>query len=150
MLGPLDVDDQTRQRDVVGRRYRCLRCSAVMLVVPRGVMPGRLYGAPAVALALCLWGLVALSAGAVRDRVSAWGEAGATAWGRWATLRRRVQAVGAGTLFPALPVARRVAATARGVAGVAGGVASWLVGHGPPDCAQPSEALAMAGAGRIG
>lgn len=147
LWGPLEPGDDERLHDILGRRYRCVRCAAVMLVVPRGVVPRRLYGASAIALALCLWGLLGQSVGSVRDQVSAWKVVGATAWGRWATLRRWVQAVGAGALFPTLPAVRRSAATARGVASH---VASWLVGHAPPDSAQLPEALAMAGAGRVG
>src|SRR5215213_1254852 len=40
------------------RRYRCVRCGAVIVVVPREVRARRLYSVAAIGFALALWGLV--------------------------------------------------------------------------------------------
>ena len=82
------------------RRYRCLSCGAVVMVVPRGVLRRRLYSAGAIALALALWGVADLSAAPVRARVSPLRIVGATASAGWASLRRWSRAVRAGRLFP--------------------------------------------------
>ena len=39
---------------LVCRRYRCIRCGAVLLVVPRGIAPRKHYGFAAIAMALAL------------------------------------------------------------------------------------------------
>ncbi len=68
------------------RRYRCRCCNAVLVVVPRGVMRRRHFGAAAIALALLRFG-----AGArvveIRREVGGHGETAA-----WPTLRRWVRA----------------------------------------------------------
>jgi len=53
---------------VLLRRYHCQSCGAVVVVGPRGIAPGRLYGAGAIALALALWGCGGLAPAAVRRR----------------------------------------------------------------------------------
>lgn len=61
-----------------------------MTVVPREVLPGFWYAAPAIALAAMLLGVDGLSARAVRERVCAWPRAGATGWStltRWTRAR---------------------------------------------------------------
>jgi len=104
--------------EVVCRRYHCLACGAVLLVVPRGILRRRLYSAGAIALALALWGVEKLAPGEVRARVSPWRIVGDAAAAGWASLRRWARAVRAFALFPcvrALPVGerlRRVAARA--------------------------------------
>jgi hypothetical protein len=70
------------------RRYRCTACAAVMTVAPREVVAHRLFAAPAIALALALWGLLGQTARAVRARVSPWRVVGATAAAGWSQLRR--------------------------------------------------------------
>jgi hypothetical protein len=85
--------------EVVCRRYHCLACGAVLLVVPRGVLRRRLYSASAIALALALWGVDGLASGDVRARVSPWRIVGATAAMGWASLRRWARAVRAGGLL---------------------------------------------------
>lgn len=62
----------------------------MMTVVPREVLPGFWYAAPAIALALMLHGVERLSARAVRERVCAWRSPGAPSWPalrRWARSR---------------------------------------------------------------
>jgi len=55
LAGPLGPDDAAGQLTLLLRRYRCRGCGAVIVVVPRGVLRGMLYGAVAVAMALALW-----------------------------------------------------------------------------------------------
>ena len=71
---------------VDARRYRCRACGAVLTVVPREVLPGFWYAAPAIAVALALYGVEGVSAREVRSRVSAWAIIG-TSTG-WPSLRR--------------------------------------------------------------
>ena len=96
--GPLRPDGTPEEVEIVGRRYRCQRCGAVLLVVPRGVLRSRLFSANAIGLALALWALHRLSACDVRRRVSPWGVVGDTAAAGWASLRRWVRQ--APRLFP--------------------------------------------------
>ena len=70
-----------------------------MLVVPREIVPRRLYTASAIGLALALWSLVGASEAATRARVSPFAIVGAAAAARWITLRRWARAAGAGGLF---------------------------------------------------
>ena len=130
--GPLSPDGKPETVEVAARRYQCRGCGAVLLVVPRGMMPRRHYAASAIALALALLGLLGLSPEEVRRRISPWqivAEAG-----RWPTLRRWVEAARRGELFdrvrPSPPhftereVAERAAATLGALA---------PPGPGPPD-----------------
>lgn len=98
--GPLTPEGEPQIVGVTGRRYQCQRCSAILLVVPRGVLPRRQYSGAAIALALTLWGLLDLSLPEVRKRISPWPIVGDCAVSEWATLRRWVQAIQEGTLFP--------------------------------------------------
>ncbi len=117
---------------VLLRRYLCQSCGAVVVVGPRGIAPGRLYGAGAIALALALWGCGGLAPAAVRRRVSPFAIVGATAAAGWASLRRWSRSVRAGRLFPmvrALPagarlrqVAARAATTLAACAPASGGL----------------------------
>jgi len=54
-LGPEELGGRSVVGSITVRRYRCTRCTAVHVVVPRGVLPRLRYGAVAVALALALW-----------------------------------------------------------------------------------------------
>ena len=73
---------------IVARRYRCVACGAVIVVVPREVLFGRQYSASAIGFALALYGLALCSAAEVRRRVCPATIVGATAASGWATLRR--------------------------------------------------------------
>jgi hypothetical protein len=107
------------------RRYAC-GCGAILTVVPRETLRGRLYTASAVAWALALFGVERASPAQVRRRTSPWSVVGATAATGWATLRRWVRAVRALRLLsqvrPAPPdftdrqVAERAAMTAAALA----------------------------------
>lgn len=108
------------------RRYACQGCSAVMTVVPAGVLARRLYSASSIAFALHLWLVAGLSDRTVRSRVCAWqlrgcndrGWAQLYRWTRQATrLFELPRAVAAqGSLHDA---ARRVLVTLRSLAPVA-------------------------------
>ena len=96
--GPLRPDGTPEEVDILGRRYRCQRCGAVLLVVPGGVLRSRLFSASAIGLALALWALHRLPAREVRRLVSPWGVVGSTSAAGWASLRRWVRQ--APRLFP--------------------------------------------------
>ncbi len=102
-----------------------------MLVVPRGMLALRQYGAGAIALALAAFGLEGQSHDAVRSRVSGATHIGFAAKGRWVTLRRWVAAIMSGQLFGRLGLASaRVDGTWRERAARA---AQALIGHAPVD-----------------
>jgi hypothetical protein len=97
------------------RRYQCRPCRAVIVVVPLGVIAGRLFAAAAIGLALALFGVEGVPLREVRQRVSPWRRVGATAHGSWLALRRWVRAIRQRRLFasvrhwPAHFTARQVA-----------------------------------------
>ena len=103
---------------IVARRYRCLRCGAVIVVVPREMRARRLYSACAIGLALALWGWALATASEVRRRIRPATQLGATAAMGWATLRRWARAVASQQLVVSAPPAgphatlRQVAASA--------------------------------------
>lgn len=100
--GPPDATAPPACGEIVGRRYECQLCGAVLMVLPRGVLRRRLYSAAAIALALALWSVEHLTPAEVRARVSPWRIVGAAAAGGWASLRRWSRAVRAGELFAAV------------------------------------------------
>lgn len=104
--------------EVKGRRYRCVLCHAVVLVVPSEVLPGRHYSASAIGLVLALWGLLQATARAVRARGSSAKELGFDAMRGWAAMRRWAKAVKEGGLFAWVPRAGP-SATLREVAAIA-------------------------------
>lgn len=87
-LGPEELGDGSAIGSVTVRRYRCTRCSAVLVVVPRGVLPRKRYGAVAVALALALWSVEGMPAAEVRSCVSPFPFVGHDARRGWGSLRR--------------------------------------------------------------
>lgn len=115
--GPATASGAPELRVTWVRRYLCTRCGATPTVTPAEVMTKRLFSAPAIALALALFGMSALSLAEVRARISPWASVGATAAASWVTLRRWVSSVRAGRLFAVRPMpldwtARQVAARA--------------------------------------
>ncbi len=84
------------------RRYECLKCGAVMTVVPSAVLPRHHYAATAIGLALALYGICGLAAREVREAVSAWPVQGASSTG-WKSLRRWIAT--ASTLWPCIRAA---------------------------------------------
>lgn len=123
--GPLEAGGAPEVVTVQVRRYAC-RCGAILMVVPRETLRGRLYTASAVAWALALFGVEHAPPADVRRRTSPWSVVGATAVSGWATLRRWVRAVRASRLLskvrPAPPdftdrqIAERAAMTAAALA----------------------------------
>jgi hypothetical protein len=97
--GPLAPDGSPVVIGILARRYLCLACGAVILVVPCGVLPGRQFSAGAIAWALALFGVAGLPARTVRARASPWRVVGATAATGWVSLRRWLRAVRQGRLF---------------------------------------------------
>lgn len=85
--GPLAFDAAAVAVTVVVRRYECQACSAVMTVVPSDVIPGLLYTASAIALALALYAVGGQLMCEVRKRVSPFRIVGYDATG-WPSLRR--------------------------------------------------------------
>ena len=97
--GPAMVDGAPTMTSVLGRRYECQRCGACMLVVPRELLPRRLYTACAISLALAMWALLGATETVVRTRISPFAVVGATACGGWVTLRRWAADTACGRLF---------------------------------------------------
>lgn len=118
VLGPLGPGEKAVIVGVLGRRYRCVVCDSVFLVVPREVLPRRQYSAAAIGFALALWGLVKATAMAVRLQISPSKVLGFDAMTGWVTLRRWAKAVKTRCLFPSVPAAGH-AATLRTVAALA-------------------------------
>ncbi|WP_437996891.1 hypothetical protein WMF26_39090 [Sorangium sp. So ce185] len=101
--GPASPDQPPEVISVAARRYRCLGCSAVLLVVPRGVLGRRIYSAAAIGFALALWGLALATAIEVRRRVGPARILGESAVTGWATLRRWAREVAQRRLFAQAP-----------------------------------------------
>jgi hypothetical protein len=99
MLGPTEVDGKPTALTVPCRRYLCVACGAVMLVVPRAMLRRRWYSASAIALALALYGIEHAPPAQVRRRTSPFGTVGDRACTGWVTLGRWADAVRAGVLF---------------------------------------------------
>lgn len=85
-LGPEELGDRSVVGEVTVRRYQCQRCSAVIIVAPRGVLPRLRYGAVAIVLALGSW--AQMSSARVRERVSPWPLVGDEARRSWRSLLR--------------------------------------------------------------
>jgi hypothetical protein len=98
--GPVEATAPPTVIEVLGRRYACQACGAVLLVVPGGVLGRRLYSAAAIALALAVWSVEEQTPAEVRARVSPWRIVGPAAAAAWASLRRWAKAVRGGRLFP--------------------------------------------------
>jgi len=72
MRGPPEVGAKPVQVLLTLRRYLCRCCKATMTVGPMGLLTRRLFGAAAVGLALCLWGLHKESTTRVYEQVNPW------------------------------------------------------------------------------
>ena len=127
------------------RRYLCTACGKAVTVGPSEALPGRLYTASAIALALALYGLLQLASAKVRALVSPMRTVGATSAARWVTLKRWCRVVGTPALFSR---ARRVEGGPRRVAGEA---AASLAAHALPSPEPPPlHVQAFLGAARAG
>lgn len=85
--GPPMIHAEATLVVIEARRYECQECLAVMMVVPREILPRMLFTASAIALALALYGLEGRSARAIRAEVSPLREVGTPEAG-WKTLHR--------------------------------------------------------------
>ncbi|MDF2434667.1 MAG: hypothetical protein JWP44_4298 [Mucilaginibacter sp.] len=102
--------------EIVGRRYRCVACRGVIVVVPQGLLARRLYSACAIGFALAFWGLVQATAAQVRRSVCPATILGHAAVRGWATLQRWARDIARGRLFPGVPGPPDPSATLRRVA----------------------------------
>ena len=136
--GPLEPWGRPTTVWVGCRRYQCQHCSAVMLVVPRGIVRHRLFSIGAIAWGLWLFGVGKLPPVQVRKAVSPWQVLGATAAAGWAQLRRWARDVRRGRLLGGLP-----AAVGAGLRAVAQRAAMALAALAPPAAwdAPPHEKL---------
>ena len=122
--GPEEPEAGPASRTVLARRYRCLGCGAVLVVVPRGVARALRYTLDAIGYALALWGYAQRTAEQVRRAVSAATARGLSAPSQWSSLRRW-----------AARGARIFGAGAPSTSGMlrdrAGQVATWLTSRAP-------------------
>ena len=100
MLGPQEALGKAVAVEVSCRRYLCLICDAVVLVVPGEMLPRRWYSASAIAQALALFGLGQKSPAEIRRQTSPFKVVGTTAAAGWATICRWCDDVRDGRLFP--------------------------------------------------
>jgi hypothetical protein len=114
-----------------------------MVVVPRELLPRRLYTASAIGFALALWALLGTTEATVRVRVSPMAFVGAAAEDSWITLHRWTAATVEGRLFasatsraPPSPLLSRRRQAERAAAA--------LVARAPPGTS--TETAAFAGA----
>jgi hypothetical protein len=142
MLGPTEPQGNPMELTVPCRRYLCVVCTAIMLVVPRAMLPRRRYSASAIALALALYGIERAPPAQVRRKTSPFGKVGYRAATGWVTLGRWVEAVRTGRLFarvrpcPARFTRRQVAERA----------ATTLGSRAPPPMDSPLTVRAFNGA----
>lgn len=123
--GPPTATGEPTVVTLMVRCYHCQGCRAVIRSAPRTVCYRRLYSAPAIALALALWGVARLTVAEVRGRISPWKVIGNSAPKRWPTLRKWATAVKARAMlvcvrqcpdhFTLRQVAERAATTLAGL-----------------------------------
>ena len=141
LRGPAAAEVAPTVEVLLVRRYLCVRCAAVITVVPREVEPRRHYSRPAIALALALFALCAKSAATIRQAISPWR---VTATPGWRTFWRWLAAVRRGALFP--PAASPDASSSQ----LAERVAQVAMSHAPPSLrGAPQLALVFAGAAQM-
>lgn len=141
----MEVDGAPLLVEVQVRRYRCTACGATQTVVPAEVLTRRLYSASALVWALALWGIDALTAAAVRARVSPWRVVGAASATRWDALRRWARSAKRGALLECVRAVPATWTLRQAAARTAATVASFAL----PTTEPPSlAALAFRGAER--
>jgi hypothetical protein len=147
--GPPAPGEDPADLVIIARRYLCQPCGAVLVVVPHGVVPWRRYTAPAIALALALWGWAKKTVAEVRRQTSTTpAPTGFGDPGRWASLRRWVAAAVRGILFARAKLPRPAAA--RSARQIAKQVAIVLAAHALPSLRHLSlPAQAFHGGGRM-
>ncbi|WP_437828168.1 DUF6431 domain-containing protein [Sorangium sp. So ce1153] len=102
VYGPHDAGDAPQQVTVQARRYRCTACGAVVVVVPRGLLPRRRYSAAAIGWVLARVGLEGATTPVVRAEVCSAVVLGVAAAERWLAPSRWIDASRRGQLFPRL------------------------------------------------
>jgi hypothetical protein len=85
---------------VATRRYQCQLCDAVLVVVPRGMLPRKRYSGSAIAFAMALWALARLREPEVFERVSVFELSVYVEVHGWRSLRRWTHDAIAGGLWP--------------------------------------------------
>jgi hypothetical protein len=100
LRGPLRFGDDPGEMEVEVRRFRCLRCRAVVSVGPPEALRYRLFSAVAITWALALFGVERHPSAVVRRRISPWRVLGATAARSWRTLRSWLRSATKGQLLP--------------------------------------------------
>lgn len=133
--GPAEPGEAPASTTVLSRRYRCLACGAILVVVPRGVGRALRYTLDAIGLALALWGYAHATAEQARRAVSTAKARGFSAPEQWSSLRRwasgAARIFGAGTPSPVGTLRDR-----------AGRLAAWLASHAPVPTSQvPTDAF---------
>ena len=102
VLGPLEAGGAPQHVTVQARRYRCSACGAIVVVVPRGLLPRRRYGAAAIGWVLARVGLDGATTPVVRAEVCPSTLVGVAAAERWLAPSRWIEARRRGQLFPRL------------------------------------------------
>ncbi|XXY47290.1 DUF6431 domain-containing protein [Sorangium sp. So ce269] len=102
VYGPLEAGGAPQQVMVHARRYRCSACRAVVVVVPRGLLPRRRYSAAAIGWVLSRIGLDGATTPAVRAEVCCSTILGVAAAERWLAPSRWIESSRRGQLFPRL------------------------------------------------
>lgn len=127
--GPASPETAPVGASVLVRRYECqyADCRTIVRVLPAAAQVFKHFSGAAIGMALSLWGVVGLSAGQVRDRVSDWRVRGAGARG-WKSLGRWSGDVLTGRLFAEL----RLRSLPVDACAIAGAAAIALCGHAPP------------------
>lgn len=143
--GPSRAGGEPELVEVRCRRYRCVRCGTVVVVVPRGLRRRYLYPAAVIALGLALFGVARCSAAEVRRRLCPLRVTGAAVRG-WRALQRWIRDAVAGHLWSGAPGAGQGPPRAQ-----AESVARWLDAHGAPQgAALAVEQRVFAAALRLG
>lgn len=137
VAGPLVPGGPPVVTDVIGRRYACRACDAIVVVLPRGVARGHRYSLWAIAAALAWWAYDRIPAASVRERTSTAKTIGAASATRWASLARWTRCALAlfGCEPPSLGTVRERAAR----------VAAFVASHAPVSSG-PVPTLAFFGA----
>jgi hypothetical protein len=131
--GPAEPGAAPTTLELLTRRYACLACDAILVVVPRGVGRSARYSLSAIAYALALWGYVRTPAAGVRAATSAARARGFASPEQWSSLRRW------SACAPALFGAPVTTGTLRERAAK---IAAWLASHAPlPTGVVPADAF---------
>lgn len=120
--GPTAPGEEPVTLEVLGRRYACRACDAILVVLPRGVGRGTRYSLSAIAQALALWGYARWSAAKSRAATSTARARGFSSPDQWSSLRRWTACATALFGAPAASGTLRERAAK---------IAAWLASHAP-------------------